>query len=170
MAAPRRFQRYNYGETAAPCMAALHLSSPAFADGGEMPRRHGYKNGNVRPALDIAGVPDGCRSLALVLDDPDALKPAGKVWVHWAVWNIPSDAGRIGEAGLPTGAIEGATDFGEAAYGGPAPPDGRHTYFFRLYALDTRLELAPGSARASLGSAMAGHVIEEAVMTGTYAP
>ena len=135
-----------------------------------MPRRHGYKNGNVRPTLEFAGVPSGCRSLALVLDDPDALKPAGKVWVHWTVWNIPPDAGGIGETGLPEGAAEGATDFGKAAYGGPAPPDGRHTYFFRLYALDARLDLAPGSDRAALGAAMAGHVIEEAETTGTYAP
>lgn len=151
-------------------MAALQVSSPAFADGGEIPRRHGYKNGNARPALEFSGVPAGCRSLALVLDDPDALKPAGRVWVHWTVWNIPPDAGGIGETGLPAGAAEGATDFGEAAYGGPAPPDGRHTYFFRLYALDARLDLAAGSDRAALGAAMAGHVIEEAATTGTYAP
>lgn len=135
-----------------------------------MPRRHGYKNGNARPALEFAGVPDGCRSLALVLDDPDALKPAGRVWVHWTVWNIPPGAGGIGETGLPKGAAEGATDFGKAAYGGPAPPDGKHTYFFRLYALDAMLDLAPGSDRAALGAAMAGHVIEEAETTGTYAP
>ena len=152
-------------------MAALRLSSPAFAHGSEIPRRHGYKSGNAPPPLEFSGVPDGCRSLALIVDDPDALKPAGRVWVHWTVWDIPPDAGRIGgNARLPGGAAEGNTDFGSAGYGGPAPPDGRHTYVFTLYALDARLGLAAGSDRAALDGAMRGRVIDRAVLTGTYAP
>lgn len=152
-------------------MAALRLSSPAFEDGAEIPRRHGYKGGNAPPPLEFFGVPDGCRSLALVVDDPDALKPAGRVWVHWIVWNMPPDAGRVGgAASLPGGAAEGLTDFGSTGYGGPAPPDGRHTYVFTLYALDAQLGLAAGSDRAALEAALEGHVIERAVLTGTYAP
>ena len=153
-----------------PPSTALRVSSAAFADGSEIPVRHGYKNGNARPALEFSGVPDRCRSLALVMDDPDALKPAGKVWVHWTVWDMPPGTAGIGEEGLPAGAVEGRTDFGETGYGGPAPPDGRHTYFFRLFALDQTLGLRAGSGRAALDAAKAGHVIEEAVLRGTYAP
>lgn len=150
-------------------MAALRLTSPAFAEGGEIPRRHGYKNGNAPVPLEFSGVPDGCRSLALIVDDPDALRPAGKVWVHWTVWGIPPGAGRV-DGPLPAGAAEGLTDFGSRGYGGPAPPDGRHTYVFTLYALDSELGLPAGSGRSALEDAIRGRVIERAVLTGTYAP
>ena len=164
-------ERVNFPPRAPRGMAALRLSSPAFEDGAEIPRRHGYKSGNAPPPLEFSGVPDGCRSLALVVDDPDALKPAGRVWVHWTVWNMPPGAGRVGgDASLPGGAAEGLTDFGSTGYGGPAPPDGRHTYVFTLYALDAQLGLAAGSDRAALKAAVEGHVIERAVLTGTYAP
>ena len=98
------------------------------------------------------------------MDDPDAMGAVGKVWVHWVVWNINPDTKRFNDA------LEGMTDFGEVGYGGPAPPDKRHTYVFKLYALDTKLDLSNESTKADLEKAMEGHIIEQATLTGTYAP
>jgi len=146
-------------------MGNLKLTSPTFSDGGEIARNCGYKNGNKRPALSFSLPPEGTESLALIMDDPDAMGAVGKVWVHWVCWNI-----------LPTGAFsaslcaEGMTDFGEVGYGGPAPPDKRHTYVFKLYALDTKLDLPDKSTKADLEKAMEGHIIEQTQLTGTYAP
>lgn len=148
----------------------LSLSSPAFQDGGEIPRRYGYKNGNASPPLEISGVPPGCEELVLIMDDPDAVAAVGKVWVHWTVWNIRPDTDRIGESAAPSGCRQGATDFGETGYGGPAPPDRRHTYVFRLYAVDTRLDAPQGAERNAVEKSMADHIIEHAVLTGTYEP
>ena len=121
-------------------MGELTLESTAFSNGGEIPRKYGYKNNNVNPPLKISGIPQNTTSLVLIMDDPDAMGAVGKIWVHWLVWNIvPSPT--INESSIPTGAIEGKTDFGEIGYGGPAPPDKRHTYIFKIYALDTKLEL-----------------------------
>ena len=131
-------------------MGNLELTSSAFEDGGEIPRECGYKNGNKIPPLTISGIPEGTKSLALIMDDPDAMEPAGKVWVHWVVWNI--DPWEKGLDSTPKSTIilnnktlvnslHGMTDFGEVRYGGPAPPDKRHTYVFKLYALDTQLDL-----------------------------
>ncbi|ABK78545.1 phospholipid-binding protein [Cenarchaeum symbiosum A] len=148
----------------------LVLKSSAFDDGAEIPRKHGYKNGNSSPPLEIEGVPEACRSLALIMDDPDAQAAVGKTWVHWLVWHMPSDMHSIPESLVSGGCTEGRNDFGEAAYGGPAPPDKRHTYFFRLYALDFDLSLSAGCDRKDLEDAMKGHILEETVLTGTYAP
>ncbi len=148
----------------------LYIKSPAFADGAPIPREHGYKNGNRSPPLAIGGVPPGCRSLALIVDDPDAKAAVGRVWVHWLVWNIPPDSAAIPVSSVPPGCAEGTTDFGQAGYGGPAPPDGMHTYIFRLYALDHTLDLPPGSDRDALEGAMRDHTMGEAVLTGTYEP
>jgi len=146
-------------------MGDLKLTSSAFEDGGEIPRECGYKNGNREPQLTISGTPDGTKSLALIMDDPDAMEPAGKVWVHWVVWNIdPTATENLQDA------TEGMTDFGEVGYGGPAPPDKRHTYVFKLYALDSKLELAAESTKADVEKAMEGHIIEQTQLTGTYAP
>jgi hypothetical protein len=153
----------------------MKLQSGSFRSGSEIPSRHGYKKRNVSPPLSISKVPDGTRSLALIMDDPDAMAPAGKVWVHWLLWNIdPSIAkipeGSIPEGSIPEGSIQGKTDFGETGYGGPAPPDKRHTYVFKLYALDTTLSLKDGSPKKKLESAIKGHILAEATLTGTYAP
>ena len=158
-------------------MTKLELTSPAFSDGGEIPRECGYKHGNEEPPLKIECAYTRIKRLALIMDDPDAMEPAGKVWVHWVVWNI--SPGALKQFPCPpyqsqTPEIEcnskGMNDFGEVEYGGPAPPDKRHTYVFKLYALDTILDLPEGSPKAALESAMEGHIIEQTQLTGTYAP
>ena len=158
-------------------MGNLKLTSSAFEDGGEIPRKYGYKNGNREPSLTMNGVPEGTKSLALIMDDPDAMGAVGKVWVHWVMWNIDHDTLDV-DGSLMTGRsyrlnmgiMEGMTDFGEVGYGGPAPPDKRHTYVFKLYALDTELDLPQKSTKADVEKAMEGHIIEQTQLTGTYAP
>ena len=159
-------------------MGNLQLTSSAFSHGNEIPREYGYKNGNQEPPLTISGKPDGTKSLALIMDDPDAMGAVGKVWVHWVMWNIPLHAlypndGSLMPGGsyrLDMGIMEGMTDFGEVGYGGPAPPDKRHTYVFKLYALDSELDLPDKSTKADVEKAMEGHIIEQTQLTGTYAP
>ena len=146
----------------------LKLTSFAFSDGGEIPRECGYKNGNQEPPLTISGKPEGTKSLALIMDDPDAMAAVGKVWVHWVVWNITPD--QDADIISDIAANEGMTDFGEHGYGGPAPPDKRHTYVFKLYALDCELDLPMESTKADVEKAMEGHIIEQTTFTGTYAP
>jgi len=152
----------------------LELTSPAFSDGGEIPRECGYKNGNQEPPLRIGVVggkelgATGIDSLALIMDDPDAMGAVGKVWVHWVVWNLTWFADGKPSWGRPT--KQGMTDFGEVGYGGPAPPDKRHTYVFKLYALDTDLDLPDKSTKADVEKAMEGHIVDQATLTGTYAP
>ena len=146
-------------------MGNLKLTSSAFSDGGEIPREYGYKNGNKVPPLTVSGIPEGTKSLSLIMDDPDAMEPAGKVWVHWVAWNIEPTTTEL--ENLTT---EGMTDFGEVGYGGPAPPDKRHTYVFKLYALDTPLDLPDKSTNVDVEKAMEGHIVDLATLTGTYAP
>ena len=156
-------------------MGNLKLTSSAFSHGGEIPREYGYKNGNKVPPLTVSGIPEGTESLALIMDDPDAMEAVGKVWVHRVAWNI--DPTNTELENLTT---VGMTDFGEVGYGGPAPPDKRHTYIFTLYALDSALgELGKTSTKADVEEAMAGngwdapasdHVIERTILKGTYAP
>ena len=146
-------------------MGNLKLTSSAFSDGGEIPREYGYKNGNKVPPLTVSEIPEGTKSLALIMDDPDAMEPAGKVWVHWVAWNIEPTTTEL--ENLTT---EGMTDFGNAGYGGPAPPDKRHTYVFKLYALDSKLVLTAESTKADVEKAMEGHIIDQAILTGTYVP
>ena len=152
------------------------LTSPDFSDGGEIPRECGYKNGNREPQLTISGTPEGTKSLALIMDDPDAMGAVGKVWVHWVLWNIDHDTTDLTEYLRTQRAYQrdtvgfGMTDFGEVGYGGPAPPDKRHTYVFKLYALDSELDLPGKSTKADVEKAMEGHIIEQATLEGTYAP
>ena len=148
----------------------MQLTSSGFSDGDEMPIELGYKNGNETPALSINGIPEGTKSLALIMDDPDAMGAVGKVWVHWIVWNIDTTKEFITGNPRESGFVEGMTDFGEVGYGGPAPPDKRHTYVFKLYALDSILDLPEGSTKSELEKAMEGHIIEQTQLTGTYAP
>ena len=146
-------------------MGNLQLTSSAFSHGEEIPRKCGYKNGNEVPPLTINGIPEGTKSLTLIMDDPDAMGAVGKVWVHWVVWNIdPTATENLQDA------TEGMTDFDEVGYGGPAPPDKRHTYVFKLYAMDCKLDLPNESTKADVEKAMEGHIIEQATLTGTYAP
>ena len=149
-------------------MGNLKLESYDFSHGGEIPRKCGYKNGNKKPELSFSEIPEGTESLALIMDDPDAMGAVGKVWVHWVVWNINSNTAAMGNDSQ--NGTEGMTDFGEVGYGGPAPPDKRHTYVFKLYALDGILDLSNESTKADVEKAMEDHIIEQATLTGTYAP
>ena len=155
-------------------MGDLELTSISFSHGDEIPRGFGYKNGNEVPPLTINGIPEGTESLTLIMDDPDAMGAVGKVWVHWVVWNIdPTDGPDYSEdiQNLhPPLAVEGMTDFGEVGYGGPAPPDKRHTYVFKLYALNIELDLPSESTKADVEKAMRGYILDQAILTGTYAP
>ncbi|MDX1441177.1 MAG: YbhB/YbcL family Raf kinase inhibitor-like protein [Nitrosopumilaceae archaeon] len=148
----------------------MKIKSKAFENGGEIPRKHGYKNGNVSPPLEIIDVPPNTKSLALIMDDPDAMGAVGKVWVHWVLWNIDPNVNQIKENEVPKGSIQGKTDFGEIAYGGPAPPDKEHTYIFKLYALDENLSIQSGTSKSEVEKAMNGHIIAESKLEGRYAP
>ncbi|MEF8774235.1 MAG: YbhB/YbcL family Raf kinase inhibitor-like protein [Halobacteriales archaeon] len=148
----------------------MELTSPAFSDGDPIPEQYGYTEANVNPPLDVDGVPDGAVSLVLVMDDPDAVEPAEKVWDHWVVWNVDPNTSRIPEDWSATGATEGRNDYDERGYGGPNPPDRPHTYRFRLYALDAEPAIEAGATKDDLQAAMEGHVLAESELTGTYAP
>ena len=148
----------------------IKLSSPAFSNGDPIPEQYGYTRQNINPPLVIDGVPETARSLVLIMDDPDAREPAGKIWDHWLIWNIEPATGKIPEDWDGDGATEGNNDYGESGYGGPNPPDGKHTYYFKLYALDTELDLSTGASKDQLAAAMDGHILEQAELTGTFAP
>ncbi len=151
-------------------MGELRLQSSAFSNGSEIPKKYGYKNDNVNPPLEISGIPQDTQSLVLIMDDPDAQAAVGKVWVHWTIWNITPDITEIAESSTPSNSIEGKTDFGEIGYGGPAPPDKRHTYVFKLYALDSKLDLPQGSSKTQIEEAMKGHILDDTILNGTYTP
>ena len=145
-------------------MSELSITSTDFEEDGEIPKQFGYKHGNEEPELIFEGIPGNSKSLALIMDDPDAMGAVGKVWVHWMYWDDMSADRKT------TRGAEGKTDFGEIGYGGPAPPDKRHTYVFKAYALDITLYLKEGFSKQELEDAMKGHIIAEAKLTGTYAP
>jgi Raf kinase inhibitor-like YbhB/YbcL family protein len=148
----------------------MKLESNAFQNGAEIPRKYGYKKDNINPPLIFSDIPDNTKSLVLIMDDPDAMGAVGKVWVHWVIWNIEPSNNKINENSTPLNSIEGKTDFGEIAYGGPAPPDKEHTYVFKLYALDNKLSLEAGSSKSQVEEAMKNHVIAESKLEGRYAP
>lgn len=146
-------------------MDTLTISSPAFNNGGAIPAHYSCDGADASPPLVIGIIPETARTLALIMDDPDA--PAG-TWVHWVAWNIPATTVTIQENGLPPGASQGRNDWKRNGYGGPCPPSGTHRYFFRLYALDTSLQLASSTTKADLEQAMQGHVQAQAELMGTY--
>jgi len=145
-------------------MGALKLSSPAFENNKPIPAKFTCKGENISPELAISGIPNGAKSLALIVDDPDA--PMG-TWVHWVAWNI-APTQKIDEGSVPAGSSQGITDFGKPGYGGPCPPSGTHRYFFKLYALDSVLNLPPTSKKSDLESAMRGHILEKAELVGLF--
>jgi hypothetical protein len=148
----------------------LILESSAFENGEKIPKKYGYKNTNTSPPLKIKGIPQNTKSLALIMDDPDAMGVVGKIWVHWTLWNIAPNTTEIKENSIPTGSIEGKTDFEEIGYGGPAPPDKEHTYIFKLYALDDKLTLNEGASKTDVEKSMKNHILAEARLEGKYAP
>ncbi len=149
----------------------MRLESTAFADGGEIPARYTCEGEDLSPPLVWSEVPPGAQSFALVVEDPDAPDPAAPkmTWVHWIVYNLPAEARALPEGGrLPAQAHSGLNDWHRTGWGGPCPPIGRHRYFFRLYALDAVLTPARSVTRAMLAQAMAGHVLAQAELMGTY--
>jgi len=148
----------------------LTLESKSFENNGSIPKKFGYKHGNTSPSLLITQIPENTVSLAMIMDDPDAVGAVGKVWVHWIVWNIDPKNSTFNENSIPSNCIEGKTDFGEIGYGGPAPPDKEHTYIFKLYALDKKLDVLKGSTKKEIESSMKNHIIEETNLKGKYAP
>lgn len=155
---------------AAEQMGELRLTSPAFEDGERIPERYGRDAENVNPPLSIANVPADAESMTLIVDDPDAVDPAGEVWLHWLVWNIPPSKTDIPAGWEPREAVEGTNDFGTRGYEGPDPPDEVHTYRFKLYALDTTLDLAESASKPEVGTAMEDARLSQTQLRGTYAP
>jgi len=151
-------------------MSNFTLESKAFDNGGRIPKKYGYKHGNISPPLTISGIPENTSSLVLIMDDPDAMGVVGKVWVHWVLWNISPNTKEIVENFIPESSVEGKTDFDEIGYGGPAPPDREHTYIFKLYALDMTLNLKRGSTKANVEESMKNHILAEVKLEGKYAP
>lgn len=146
-------------------MESLTISSPAFSHGAAIPARYTCDGADSSPPLVFGKIPQAAQMLALIMDDPDA--PAG-TWVHWVVWNIPVQTFQIPENGLPLGASQGRNDWKRNSYGGPCPPSGTHHYYFRLYALDTPLQIASSSTKADLERAMQGHILAKGELMGTY--
>ncbi len=153
---------------------ALTITSTAFVDGGEIPSLHTCEGANTSPPLAWSGVPEGTRSLALVVDDPDAPDPRAptRTFVPWVLYGLPAGAGGLRTSvpaqDLPPGARQGLNDRRATGYVGPCPPIGRHRYFFKLYALDTELPELEPPTKATLEKAMHGHVLDKAELVGTY--
>ena len=146
-------------------MKELTITSPAFVEGGAIPLRYTCDGKDINPPLAFGVAPAGARSLALIVDDPDA--PVG-TWVHWVVWNIPHDVREIVEGSLPAGAKQGLNDWKRNSYGGPCPPSGTHRYYFKIYALDKILDISPSADKAALEKAMHGHILAQGQLMGTY--
>jgi Raf kinase inhibitor-like YbhB/YbcL family protein len=150
------------------------LSSSDFVHDGAIPKRFTCQGADVSPELQWSGAPEQTRSFALIVDDPDAPDPAAPkmVYVHWVLYNLPASLKILGQAieedALPQGTLQGLNDWKRTGYGGPCPPIGRHRYFFKLYALDAALPDLGRPTKARLEQAMAGHVLAEAVLMGTY--
>lgn len=136
-----------------------------FTQGEKIPSIYTCDGDNVSPELIISQVPQEAKSLALIVDDPDA--PMG-LFVHWVLYNIPASTTEISSQKVPQGAIEGMTNFGRVGYGGPCPPNGEHRYFFKLYAIDKMLELPPKATKAQVENAIRDHIIEKTELMGVY--
>jgi len=153
---------------------ALSLKSIAFENGANIPGQYSCQGDDISPPLGWENVPETAKSLALIVDDPDAPDPKAPrmTWVHWLLYNIPPDTTGLVEYmttdKLPARTREGLNDWKRTGYGGPCPPIGRHRYFFKLYALDTVLDDLNNPAKAGLEAAMQGHIIAQAELMGTY--
>jgi len=152
----------------------LSLNSSVFNEGGVVPSKYTCEGDDVAPPLEWDGVPDHAQSLVLIVDDPDAPDPEAPrmTWVHWVVYNLPSDVRGLPEGAmadmLPVGTKQGLNDWDNIGYGGPCPPIGRHRYFFKLYVLDTALDDLNTPTKVEVEAAMEGHVIAQAELVGTY--
>lgn len=146
-------------------MESLSISSKAFKHGEAIPARYSCDESDISPPLQIGAPPPNTGSLALIMDDPDA--PVG-TWVHWVVWNIPTETRDIHENTLPSGAVQGRNSWKRNNYGGPCPPSGKHRYFFKIYALDSVLNLDQATTKKDLERAMQGHILATGELLGTY--
>jgi Raf kinase inhibitor-like YbhB/YbcL family protein len=142
----------------------MKITSPAFQQGANIPKQFTCDGADTSPALQIEGAPAEAKSLALIVDDPDA--PSG-LFTHWIAWNIDPKTTSIGEGTAPKG-VSGANDFGKSGYGGPCPPSGTHRYFFKVFALDRELDFPAGAKRPQLDAAIKGHVIAQGELMGRY--
>lgn len=148
----------------------MKIESPAFAQNEEIPSKYTCDGDNVSPPIEWSDVPSGTRTVALICDDPDAPR---QDFAHWVMFNIPPEARVLpedieGKRQLPDGSRQGTNDFGKLGYGGPCPPSGTHHYRFTLYALDNELSVPPSSTKHDVETAMNGHVLEAAQLTGAY--
>jgi Raf kinase inhibitor-like YbhB/YbcL family protein len=149
----------------------MRISSAAFDNRQRIPVEYTCDGHNISPPITIEDVPDDTKSLALIVDDPDA---PGGTFVHWIMYNIPPDSTELKEdipenvLKLEQGGIQGRNSFGAIGYDGPCPPDGEHRYFFGLYALDTELDIRPGAIKEEITTKMTGHVLDKAELVGLY--
>jgi len=143
----------------------MKITSPAFQEGGTIPEKFSKNGQNVNPELRIEGAPAEARSLALIVDDPDA--PVG-LFTHWLVWNVDPKTTEIAENSVPKGGLQGTNDFPGQRYDGPQPPSGTHRYYFKIFALDQTLDLKPGAKRRDVDAAVKGHVIAQGELMGRY--
>ena len=162
------------GRVASREVKKMNVTSSAFAEGKPIPKKYAYRGegANVSPPLSWSGAPEGTKSFALLVEDPDAPSPRNprpKPWVHWVLYDIPAGVTSLAE-GQSSG-TQGKNDFGEPAYGGPMPPpgSGTHRYFFKVYALDKELKLPAGATRDQVLAAMQGHILAQGELYGTYA-
>ena len=152
----------------------MKLTSPNFVHQGDIPKKFTCDGDDISPALEWSGVPEGTKSFALIVDDPDAPDPANPrmTWVHWVLYNLPATAASLAESvtkkDLPGGTLEGLNDWKRTGYGGPCPPIGKHRYFHKLYALDAVLEDLDLPSKAKLEKAMEGHVLLKTELVGLY--
>ena len=144
--------------------AKMKITSSAFQEGGNIPSKFTCDGGDRSPPLQIAEIPSSAKSLALIVDDPDA--PSG-LFTHWIVWNISPQTNGIAEGSAPKG-VQGTSDFGKSGYGGPCPPSGTHRYYFKVFALDRELNLPSGTKRNQLDAAIKGHVVAQGELMGRY--
>jgi Raf kinase inhibitor-like YbhB/YbcL family protein len=143
----------------------VKITSSAFQEGGTIPDKFSKNGQNVSPELRIEGVPSNAKGLAIIVDDPDA--PSG-LFTHWLAWNIDPKTPQIAEGSAPSGAVQGKNDFGDVGYGGPQPPSGTHRYYFKVFALNSPLDLKSGAKRKDVDAAMKGHVIAQGQLMGKY--
>jgi len=148
----------------------LKIGSTAFTEGGIIPKQYTCDGADISPPLSWSGIPEGTKSIAVIADDPDA---PGGTWVHWVIYNLPSDLKGLPEnvppqKTLANGGIQGQTDFRRIGYGGPCPPSGTHRYFLKVYALDAVLDLDPGAIKKRLLNAMERHILAEGELMGKY--
>lgn len=144
----------------------IYLSSPAFKHNEHLPKKYTCDGENISPPLTIEQIPEGTKSLSLIVDDPDA--PMG-TWVHWVIWNIPPQFYEIPEGSPPPSSLQGTNNFENEHYSGPCPPPGPdHRYFFKVYALDTILELEKGARKPVIEKAMEGHILDQNELIGLY--